>query len=83
MRIHISSGRKPYNPKVGDRKETKAGVFRRVERLAWFRNRCIGRQVSGSRTLYDWIEERYFTDKFEPGSAHHRSKEWWDLQENR
>lgn len=85
-RVHISYGsrRKPYNPQIGDRKETKAGVFRRVRRLAWGggRNRqCLGTQVSGSRPLYDWIEEKYFTDKYEPGSYHNRNKEWWDEQE--
>lgn len=89
IRVHYSyeTGRKPYNPKIGDRKETKKGVFRRVERLAWdprgTQRRVMGTQVSGNRPLYDWIEEKYFTDKWELGSAYHRTKAWWDEVANR
>lgn len=79
MRIHISSGqRKPYRPKVGDRKETKAGLFRRVPRLAWMGGNRYCRQVSGNRPLYDWIEEKYFDEK--GFGRHYRTEEWWSLQ---
>lgn len=81
MRVHLMLARtKKYNPQIGDRKETKAGVFRRVPRLAFGGPRmrhCIGRQVSGSRPLYDWIEEKYF-DAYGFG-RHFRTEEWWSL----
>lgn len=79
MRIHIQYGpRREYNPKVGDTKVTKQGTFRRVRRLAWSggnMRQVMGTQVSGSRALYDWIDEKYY----DPYGLFGRTQEWWNL----